>query len=114
MQNKSKNWNDVEMLISAIAIALTLGLWNLLASPKKPGVDGAQSTARLPRQPNTASLSTITTAPTPMLLPGQVLLFGSVGPQSISQPQPQTPPTVVQSGGGKGGGTVTKTHSSHP
>jgi hypothetical protein len=119
MRNKpsSKSWNEIEMLISAIAIALTLGLWNLFASPKKSDVASVEASTDTP-QP-TSTVIAITPAPSPMLLPGQVLLLGGTAPQPITQnvfqPSP-TPTALIQSsnGGNKGGKPVTKTHSSHP
>ena len=120
MRNKPgpKSWNEIEMLISAIAIALTLGLWNLLASPKKSDNTSAATSTDTP-QPTSIAV-TITPVPLPMLLPGQVLLLGGTVPQSVTQivgqpsPMPTAPVQASSGGGNKSGKPVTKTHSSHP
>ncbi len=39
MANKTKNWTDVELIISSISVALTLGFWGLFASRQKVGAD---------------------------------------------------------------------------
>lgn len=113
----SKSWNEIEMLISAIAIALTLGLWNLLASPKK--TDNSYVNASTDTPQPTSTVVSIAPAPSPFLLPGQVLLLDGTVPQSVTQSvgQPSPTPTASvppSSGGSKGGKPITKTHSSHP
>jgi hypothetical protein len=120
MQNKPapKSWNEIEMLISAIAIALTLGLWNLFASAKKPSVASADVNANLPSQPDTSTVVSITPTPSFMLLPGQVLLLGGVLPTPTAG-QPTTLTTTSNNARGSkknggGGGVPPSTHSSHP
>ncbi len=112
----AKNWKDVQMVISAVAVTFTLGLWNLVASPKKSSVGGQSSQANL--QPQTTSFAAIT--PALPLLPGQVLLLNGDVPATsalatqTSTTSQQAASPVHHSGGGGGGGTVTKTRSSHP
>ncbi len=111
----SKNWKDIQTVISAVAVSLTIGLWNLVAAPSKTSIGGATGQANLGSQ--TKSYADIT--PALPLLPGQVLLFqGSVPPGATPTAQPSTisQPTGGGShkGGGGGGGTVTRTRSSHP
>ncbi len=102
MQNKSKSWTDVQMLISSISIAVTLGFWGLLAARNKVGASVAGQ-AMMPAQPDPVSSNP------PTLLPGQTLYFSGTAPQ-LQQPQPaQQPPQPVttrrsRSGGGGGGG----------
>jgi hypothetical protein len=120
MPNKSKNWNDIKLIISSFSIAMTLGIWGLFASQEKSGT-GVTGEAALPPQPDSQVSS-----PSPSLLPGQVLLFGASNLQPPSQLLPlataqPTPVIVVRKkhggkggGGGGGGGAVTSSGSSHP
>ena len=121
MHNKSKNWNDIKLIISSFSIAMTLGIWGLFASQEKSGT-GVAGEAALPPQPDSQISSS-----SPSLLPGQILLFGApkLQPpsqlQSLATVQP-TPIIVVRKkhggkgdgGGGGGGGAVTSSGSSHP
>ncbi len=118
MPNKSKNWTDVQMIISSISVALTLGLWGLFASHEK-SVAGVSGEVAVPTQPEALVSST-----SPGLLPGQKLLFNGISPQSLSQLQTPTPAKPQQivitakkhggGGGGGGGGAHASTGSSHP
>ena len=117
MHNKSKNWTDVQLIISSISVALTIGFWGLFASREKSGA-GVNGEVTLPTQPETLVLST-----SPGLLPGQKLLFSGISPQSLSQLQTPTPAKPQQivitarkhgGGGGGGGGSHASTGSSHP
>ena len=122
MQSKSpsKSWNEIEMLISAIAIALTLGLWNLFASSRKPEIASADARASLPPPPDTTAFPASTAVSVPMLLPGQVLLLGGTLPQPLPSPSAAasvsagSSATTVRPSGGGSKPPVTKTHSSHP
>ncbi len=111
----TKNWKDIQTVISAVAVSLTIGLWNLIAAPSKSTMGGATGQANLGTQTN--SVADIT--PALPLLPGQVLLFhGAVPPGSTPTAQPakisQSTGGGSHKGGGGGGGTVTRTSSSHP
>jgi hypothetical protein len=121
MQNKSKSSNDVQLIISSISIALTLGFWGLFASHEKSGT-GVTGQVALPTQPDP-----IVSSSSPALLPGQKLLFGGANPQSLSQQQSQvqaqpTPIIIIRKkhggngggGGGGSGGASAGTGSSHP
>ncbi len=119
MHNKSKNWTDVELIISSISVALTIGFWGFFASREKSGV-GVTTEVTVPTQPD----AFVSSAPVG-LLPGQKLLFSGISPQSLSQlqtPMPTKPQqiviTVKKHGGGGGGGGGSGTHastgSSHP
>lgn len=99
------------MVLSAIAVALTLGLWNLIASPKKPVVGGQTGEANLDPQPS----SGVVVPPALQLLPGQVLLLnGAISQTQPSSSQAQQPAVNKTRHGGGGSGTVTSTRSSHP
>jgi hypothetical protein len=119
MQNKpasNKSWNEIEILISTIAIALTLSLWNLFASKETASAAAAYTSATLPPQPDTSTIVSITPTPSLMLQPGQVLLLGGALP-TVTGANPSNPVTSSvqpRSGGGKSAPPpVTKTHSSH-
>jgi hypothetical protein len=118
MSNKSKNWTDVQLIISSFSIAFTLGFWGLFASHERSGT-GVAGEVSFPSQPE----NVVTT--TPVLLPGQKLIFSGITPQSlqISGTTATQPPQIVvtkkkrSSGsgrGGGGGGGVTSTGSSKP
>ncbi len=97
MQNRSKSWADIQMIISSIAVAATMGFWSLFSSNQKLTA-GATGTADLSQpDPNSA------TANNDMLLPGQVMLLG---PTPQTQQVGAAPQAKVWRGGGgsKGGG----------
>jgi hypothetical protein len=121
MHNKSKNWTDIQWIISSFSIAITLGLWGTFASHEKSGASVSGQVV-VPTQTDQ-----IVTSTTTLLLPGQKLLFGGSAPlvQSQTQTQPQIqpqPPQVIvtarKHGGGGGGGGGGSPHagsgSSHP
>jgi hypothetical protein len=117
MNNKNKpaakSWNEIEILLSTIAIALTLGLWNLFASSRKPADTSTDANATLPPQQDTPIVVTITPTPPLMLLPGQTLLLGGVLPSAIPS-QPTVVTTTNSNNNGGGASHPPKTHSSHP
>ena len=119
MNNKSKNWTDVQLIISSISVALTIGFWGFFASREKFGA-GVTSEVTIPTQPD----AFVSTAPAG-LLPGQKLIFSGISPQTLSQLQTQTaakPQQIIIAvkkhggggGGGGGGGAHASTGSSHP
>jgi uncharacterized membrane protein YgcG len=90
----SRNWNDIQMLLAALAMALTLGLWNLFAGPDRAlAKESAQPTELPPPQP-------VAEQPTaaPTALPQVKIYLGGVAPQT------QITITNVRKGGGGGGG----------
>lgn len=101
MANKpaSRNWNDIQVVIATISMALTLVFWNLFAGPDRvSALKRAQEQAALqPSQPIQTTESVLV-QPTP---PGDgKILFGGSAPQTQ---------IIVQSGGrgdnnGGGGG----------
>ena len=70
---KPRNWKDVQLIISSISLALTLGLWGLWSSREKQ-VSGVQDEALIPSRPQEA-------VPEPMLLPGQTLFLMTPAPR---------------------------------
>jgi len=96
MQNrsapKSKSWTDIQMIISSIAIAITLGLWSLFSGPQKKNAS-VTGEVIVPPQPQNTSVVT-----QPQLAPGQKLLFGGTAPRQKV--------VVVNGGGGGGGGAA--------
>ncbi len=109
MPNKTRNWTDVELIISSVSIALTLGFWGLFAS-KQNAQAGIQSQASLVPDPSAQSAQPTAGIPS-ALAPGQVVFFGASTPMAPTplavQPQPR------HRGGGGGGGTVASSGSSH-
>ena len=117
MTNKTRNWTDVELIISSISIALTVGFWGLFASRQKVGADvlGQVSFASGSGVPTPLS----TTSVPPTLVPGQTVFFGTglATPQPLAQTASQPKPRRKGGGGsggggGGGGGGVAKTGSS--
>ena len=124
MQNKpashkpaSKSWHEIEVLLSAIAIALTLGLWNVFASSSKSAAASTDSATNPPPPPDTPTVISVAPTPSFSLLPGQVLLLGGVLPTmaaGLPTPGITTSTNPNPAGGGGGGTKPPKTHSSHP
>jgi hypothetical protein len=110
MPNKTRNWTDVELIVSSISIAVTLGFWSMFSSREKVGV-GVDGQVSLTATNNTASSTAASAGVIPAPLPGQPVYFSATGPQAA-------PPAVVQqkprrrSGGGGGGGGGASTGSS--
>ena len=100
-RRKARNWRDVELIVSSISVAVTLGLWSLWASREKSAP---------PAEVGTLEPSEPTITPTePLILPGQVIYLGGATPQApapvanqTNQDQPKHP--KGRGGGGRGGG----------
>jgi hypothetical protein len=106
MANKpgARNWNDIQMVMAAISMAVTLAFWNMFAGPDRASAEQrAREQAAQPTMQPTQN-TVIAPVPTPMDSGGVILLGGSA---------PQTT-VIVHTGGGKGGGggPVTSTRSS--
>ena len=110
-----RNWNDVQTAIAMAAIATSIGMWNLFATPAK--TTSAQATATVP--PTDPPTDTPTSS-APTALPYVKIMFtpGATQPTvtaALQQPQQQAPqPKKKRNKGGGGGSTapVTKTKSS--
>jgi uncharacterized membrane protein YgcG len=99
MRNKTKDWTDVQLIISSVALALSLGFWGLFASREKSGTSPA-SPAGQPLQPD-SSASAVT-----LLVPGQKIYFGAGASGAQANAFTTGAPTTRQSnrpGGGAGG-----------
>ncbi len=108
MPNKSRNWTDVELILSSVSIALTLGFWGLFASKPKTAAN-VLGEVSLVSDPGAATAST----PVPSaLVPGQVIYFGAATPQAPASAASQ--PQLRHRRGGGSGGSVASTGSSHP
>lgn len=94
MQGKTRSWADVQLIISSISIAVTLGFWGLMTSREK-------NSAAVRGEATIAAASASTSSSVQMLLPGQVLYLGGA-------PAPAPAPVMNQRkhrrGGGDGGG----------
>lgn len=102
MQNKSRNWTDVRLIISSISIAVSLGFWGAMASKEKV-VASVEGEALLPNG---------SAGPAPMtevLVPGQVILLGAPAPAPASTQQKSK---RNRRGDGGGGAAVASTGSS--
>lgn len=97
MQNRSRNWTDVQLIVSSISIALTLGFWGLFASREKrvaPVVGEASDPAP------TDALTPTSTA----LLPGQIFYVNGATPSALPTVVAQTQPKRRKDGDKGGGG----------
>jgi hypothetical protein len=106
---RTRNWYDVQMAIAAIAMSLTLALWNLFAGP-----DRAQAARKMaeealitpPPIPTEEPVAALTPAPMPIVK----IIFGSSAPQQTSSsPTSSRKNNRNDGGGGGGGGGSTKT-----
>lgn len=99
----SRNWNDVQMAIAAVAMTFTLALWNLFAGP-----DRAEAARKAVEQPQTVPVPTEAPVaalnPTPM--PIVKIIFGNgaapQNPSSLSQPGKPKKNRDNSGGGGLG------------
>jgi hypothetical protein len=98
LPSKSRNWKDVQLIISSISVALSLGLWGVWSSRETKPPETVEDT------PEPIEIETAT--PVPMLLPGQILIVSTTTVQ-VSAPvadQQQQPRRRKGDGGGGGGG----------
>src|SRR5512138_426102 len=102
----SRSWTDIQMVLAALSMALTLGLWNLFAEPDR--VAAEQKAQQLPEVPSTTAVTPPLAAPAVPTQTGPIkILLGGLAPQTT---------IVVQQrgggGGGGGGGPIPQTRSS--
>ncbi len=106
MANKSRNWTDVELIISSISIALTLGFWGLFASRQKVGANVVGQVSLVSPSGDPPAAATTTAVPM-TLVPGQTFFFGAATQQAPMALAPQPQPRRRGGGGGGGGGPST-------
>lgn len=98
----SRSWTDIQMVLAALSMALTLGLWNLFAEPDRVAAD--QKAQQAPEVPPAGVTPTLA-VPVPTQAGPIKILLGGIAPQTvITVQQPRR--------GGGGGGPVPQTHSS--
>lgn len=99
-RNKGRKWKDVELILSSVSVALTLGLWGLWASRAKAEEIKATPTFEPTEPPPTATVEA------PLMLPGQVIYLAGATPEPTVQPAVVSQPDKGKhrKGGGKGGG----------
>jgi hypothetical protein len=102
MQNKSRNWTDVQLIISSISIAVSLGFWGVMASKEKVAAS-VEGEALLPT--GSGGLASMTD----VLVPGQTILLGAPAP---APPVTQQKSKRNRRGDGGGGAAVASTGSS--
>jgi hypothetical protein len=99
MANKpaSRKWNDIQIVIATVSMALTLAFWNLFAGPdRETAVKRAQERAALP-PPQPAEITA------PVQPTAQSTTLQGNGPILLGGSAPQTQ-IIIQSGGRNGGG----------
>lgn len=94
----SRNWNDVQTALAAVAVVTTLGLWNLFAQPSKT-VSSETATLPPPTEPPIE----------PTAIPQVKIMFTQTAPQTFVNVQP---PKNKKKNNNSGGGTVTQTKTS--
>jgi hypothetical protein len=103
-RNKGRKWKDVQLILSSISVALTLGLWGLWASRARAGEIKASAT-EAPTDSSPAAA-----AEAPPMLPGQVIYLAGATlqptpePVVVSQPDNSKHRRGDKGGGGGGGG----------
>jgi cytochrome oxidase assembly protein ShyY1 len=108
---KSKNWNDVQMVIAAVAIALSLGFWNMFSAPAKQDLANQVDPVTAPPPTETPEPSP-TPQIVPTLLPHVKIYLGGAAPQVQQVSAPAKRAKKAKSGGGGSSGTVTTTKTS--
>lgn len=95
---KTRTWYDVQMAIAAIAMSLTLALWNLFAGPDRAQAARkmAEEAQAIPPVPTEAPVVALAPAPMPIV---KIIFGGSAPQQTYSQP------TGKKNKGGGGGGS---------
>jgi uncharacterized membrane protein YgcG len=97
-RSKPRNWKDVQLIISSISVALSLGLWSTWASRDKAEAAPAAPKATMP------TTEAVTATPMPLLLPGQILYLATAGPQTNAPVSSEQKPKRRKGGDGGGGG----------
>jgi hypothetical protein len=104
---KTRTWYDVQMAIAAVAMSLTLALWNLFAGPDRAQAARkmVEETQATPAVPTEAPVVALTPAPMPIVK----IIFGSSAPQqtTITTSSSQNSPRNNRNNGGGGGSTKT-------
>lgn len=105
-KSKTRNWRDVQTSIAATAIVITLGLWNLFATPSK--VEAVQSSDPVP-PPTEPPIDSA-----PAVMPQVKIMFTQTAPQSsvVQQVQPAKKKKNKNKNDGGGSVSVTQTKSS--
>jgi hypothetical protein len=112
----ARNWNDVQTAIATIAIATTLGMWNLFAKPAQ--AETTQAEGQEPILPSNESPIELPVAAEPALMPQVKIMFTSIAPQTTTvnqQTQEKKKKKKKNNNNGDGGGavqTITQTQSS--
>ena len=104
-----RSWGDLQLAIAATALAVTLALWNLFATPQKQQVLAQSQDTTVPPDPTETPAPALTPMQGLSFLPVKIIFSGAV-PTLASTPttavvagQPQVQPPVKHrsSGGGK-------------
>ncbi len=106
----TRNWNDVQTAIAAVAIAGTLGLWNVFAAPVEKVAAATDEPVIPPTEP------AVTETPV-FVMPQVKIMFTPGAPQAqvsvVQQPQQQKKKKKNNNNGNNnGGGSVTQTRTS--
>ena len=103
----ARNWNDVQSAIATIAIVITLGMWELFATPAKAEAVQTQEPVIPPTEPPVTA--------EPALMPQVKIMFTPAASQAstiVQQPQTTKKKKKKNNNNNGGGGSVTQTQSS--
>jgi len=78
-----RNWNDVQTAIAAAAIVMTIGLWNLFATPAKT------VTAQAPEPTTLPPTESPVASQQPVSMPQVKIMFTQSAPQLVTVSQQQ-------------------------
>lgn len=109
MANKpaARSWNDIQLVLAALGMTLTLGLWNIFAAPDL--AEAKKATEQQPPTPPAAEEPSLAATPTP--LPPIKIMLGGVAPQVQIVQQPSAR-RAARSNSSGGSAPVTSTRSS--
>jgi hypothetical protein len=92
MQNKTKPWLNVQIVVTTFAMTISLALWNIFASSNHP-----TSSAAAPKTQTTGGSQVIDISPPAVSQSPLRIFLGGAAPQALSQPAAPAPLTITGS-----------------
>jgi len=91
--NNKKSWGEIQLAIAAVALAVTLGFWNLFSAGQKQQVTATAADTAVPPAEDMAQVPAPT--PTQGFLPIKIIFGGTAPQQNVvvqaSAPQASAP-----------------------
>jgi hypothetical protein len=106
MANKpaGKNWSEIQLAITAVAITAMLGFWNFFSTPEKAQASAQVAQTSTPPPPPPPTEMAQPTATVLALRPVKIIFGGNAPQQPVIQVAVAQPPTKKKRGGGNNGG----------